>query len=146
MNSNISKNTNALINLKSIQTAEDDKSEVELVTEGVLRPVSGGFEIEYEESETTGYENSTTTIKCLGNSFASLTRKGCASSELVLEVGKKHHCYYETPFGSMMVGIFTNAIENELTEKGGRLLLKYTIDVNSAYVSDNEVLLSVEIR
>lgn len=146
MNPNNSKIKKALISLKSIQTAEDDRSEIELVTEGILRPVSGGFEIKYEESETTGFENSTTTITCLGNSFASLTRKGSASSELVLEVGKKHHCYYETPFGSMMVGIFTNAIENDLTEKGGRLVLKYTIDVNSAYVSDNEVLLSIETR
>ncbi|MGN0691146.1 MAG: DUF1934 domain-containing protein [Oscillospiraceae bacterium] len=146
MNSGNSKINNVLINLKSIQMADGENSEIELVTEGILRPISGGFEIEYDESETTGYENSTTVITCLGNRLASLTRSGSASSELVLEIGKKHHCYYETPFGSMMVGIFTKAIENTLTEDGGELLLKYTIDVNSAYVSDNEVLLSVEKR
>lgn len=146
MNSGNSKINNALINLRSIQTADGENSEIELVTEGILRPINGGFEIEYDESETTGYENSTTVITCLGNSFASLTRSGSVSSELVLEIGKKHHCYYETPFGSMMVGIFTKAIENSLTENGGELLLRYTIDVNSAYVSDNEVILSVEKR
>ena len=132
--------------MRSIQKGDDSDIEIKFATEGTLRPIEGGFEIEYDESETTGYENSTTVITCLGNSFASLTRSGSASSELVLEIGKKHHCYYETPFGSMMVGIFTKAIENTLTKNGGELLLKYTIDVNSAYVSDNEVLLKKKKR
>lgn len=146
MNSRKSRSVNAVISLKSIQMADEEKSEVELVTEGIFRQVKGGFEIEYEESETTGFENSVTVITLLGNGFASLTRSGAVSSELVLEIGKKHHCYYETPFGSMMMGIYTKEIRNDLTENGGDLAFRYTIDVNSAYVSDNEVYLTVEKR
>lgn len=146
MNTGNSKSVNAVITLKSIQMTDDEKSEIELVTEGIFRQVKGGYEIEYEESETTGFENSVTVITCLGSGYASLTRSGAASSELVLEKDKKHHCYYETPFGSMMMGIYTKEIVNNITENGGDLLLRYTIDVNSAYVSDNEVYLTIEKR
>ena len=56
---------------------------------------------------------------------------------------KKQHCHYNTPYGELMIGVFTHSIVNELNESGGSLYLKYTIDINSSYVSDNEILMMV---
>ncbi len=138
------KSKNVLIKLKSIQSGDSENSEVELVTEGLYRRVKNGFEISYKESEATGYKGSTTVISCLGNNYASMTRHGTVFSELIIEKNKKHHCYYTTPFGELSVGVFARKIDNRLSDKGGDLYFKYTIDVNSSYVSDNEVFLTVE--
>ena len=47
------------------------------------------------------------------------------------------------PFGEMVIGVYTHAIRNRLTPEGGELFLRYTIDMNGSYLSDNEIRLSV---
>ncbi len=135
---------NVTITLKSVQTADSERSEVELITDGRMRKIDGGFEIVYNESEATGFEGSTTILSCVGNTRASMQRTGAAPSNLIIEKDKKHHCHYGTPYGEFIVGIYTHKIDNKLTEDGGDLYFKYTVDVNSAYVSDNEVFVNVK--
>ena len=63
----------------------------------------------------------------------------------IVEKGKKHHCHYVTPYGEMMVGIYTHEIKNELNEHGGKLYMKYTVDINSSYISDNEIYMEIKV-
>ncbi len=131
------------LKLRSVLVSEDDRSETELLTEGTMEQEGGIWKITYEDSDATGFEGATTTITAEGSQLVSIVRTGTASSNLVIEAGKKHYCLYGTPFGDITVGIFTHKIENSLSEKGGSLYLKYTIDVNSAYMSDNEIYLDI---
>ena len=71
-------------------------------------------------------------------------QEGEAPSELVLEVEKKHHCHYGTPFGSLMLGVYTKSIDNRLSDEGGKLEMCYVIDSNGAFVSENWISLSVK--
>ena len=41
------------------------------------------------------------------------------------------------------MGVRTSLIENKLNQDGGSLHLKYTLDINSAYLSENEVIMEV---
>lgn len=133
-----------LIKMKSIQTvANDEKSEMELTTKGTLSGKDGSFIITYEDSEATGFEGSVTDITVKNNELASIIRSGASNSNLIVEHGKKHFCHYATPFGEFVVGINTKTIENGLTDSGGRLYMKYTVDLNSSYMSDNEIILNI---
>ena len=73
----------------------------------------------------------------------SIVRRGSANSNLMIETGKKHYCLYGTPFGDMTLGIYTNKMEDNLSPQGGRLYLRYTLDVNASFLSDNEIYLEV---
>lgn len=133
-----------LMILKSVQSVDDERNETELITPAVLTPLkNGGFSIAYNETEATGFEGSKTVLSCYGNKHASICRSGAVSSNLVIDKDKKQHCYYGTPYGELMVGIYTHSIVNELNENGGNLYMKYTIDINSSYVSDNEIFVSL---
>ena len=131
------------LKLRSVLEAEGERSETELLTDGTMEQVDGKFIVSYEDSGATGFEGATTTITAEGSSIVSIVRTGTANSNLVIETGKKHYCLYGTPYGDITVGIFTHKIENSLSENGGSLYLKYTIDVNSAYMSDNEIYLDI---
>ncbi|MBQ8514572.1 MAG: DUF1934 domain-containing protein [Ruminococcus sp.] len=131
------------LKLRSVQTSEDERSETELMTEGTFEKADGVWKITYEDSDATGFEGAVTTITADGTELVSIVRSGSANSNLVIESGKKHYCLYGTPFGDITVGIFTHKIENSLSENGGSLYLKYTLDVNSAFMSDNEIYLDV---
>ena len=119
--------------LRSVQRNEEEENETELRTEGVYENDGKTWSVSYEESEITGTEG-----RCV-----SIVRRGSANSNLMIETGKKHYCLYGTPFGDMTLGIYTNKIEDNLSPQGGRLYLRYTLDVNASFLSDNEIYLEV---
>ncbi len=135
-----------LIVLRSIQSVDNEQNETELITPAVFTPLKdGGFSIAYNETEATGFEGSKTVLSCYGNKRASICRSGSVSSNLIIDKDKKQHCLYGTPYGDLMVGIYTHSIINELNEDGGNLYMKYTVDINSSYVSDNEIFVRVQV-
>ena len=114
------------ITLKGVQQIDRERNETELITGATFSTVKGGgFKIAF------------------GNESASIVRSGEAGTNLIIEKDKKHHCHYGTPYGDMTIGIYTQSIVNNLTADGGDLYLKYTVDINSSYVSDNEVYIEI---
>ncbi len=133
-----------MIEMKSIQSVYDDKTETELMTSGKFSYNDGKYTISYLDSEATGFEGSETEVTVTKNKIASIIRRGSTNSDLVIEPGKKHHCHYNTPYGEMVIGIFTHVLENNLDENGGKLYMKYTIDINTSYMSDNEIIMNIK--
>ncbi|MBP7186106.1 MAG: DUF1934 domain-containing protein [Ruminococcus sp.] len=134
---------NVMISLTSVQWQDDEKNETELMTRAKHIRENGWDIISYEDTSATGFEGSVTTIKVDKGRNASITREGTANSVLSLEIGRKHFCQYGTPYGNLQIGVYTHAIENTIA-KDGRLYLKYTLDLNSSYLSDNEIIMTVQ--
>lgn len=132
-----------LINLTSINTIDNEPTRTDLTTTGIFKTIDGGYQLRYEESEVTGFKGSTTYLSVFGSSLVNLRRIGTAPSDLTLEKGKKHHCHYGTPYGEFIMGIYTHGIVNNVDENGGELYFKYTVDINSSLVSDNEIYIKI---
>lgn len=133
---------NVMLSLTSIQWADGEKSETELLTKAVMTRSGGKDIISYEDTQATGFEGSVTTITVTGSKYASIVREGTANSMLSLEIGRKHYCQYGTPFGTMQIGVYAHAIENDLSANGS-LYLKYSLDLNSSHLSDNEIIMKI---
>lgn len=134
---------NVLISLVSTQWQDGEKSETELLTKAEYRKKRDSLTISYEDTSATGFEGSVTTLKVDKNLTASIVRRGSANSALNLEMGKKHYCQYGTPYGDFRIGVYTHSIKNDL-DSGGNLYMKYTLDINSSHLSDNEIILKIE--
>ena len=130
--------------LTSIQREEHDLSESTLDTEiEYYTNQDGERVIAYEESETTGMEGSNMQLRIAKDGMISIVRTGTYQTHLVVQKGKKHFCHYETPFGEFAVGVSARWVRNELTDEGGKLALRYTVDANSTLLSDNEIRINV---
>ena len=86
--------------------AEEEKEEfVELMTRGSFVLKGGSYYVTYRETETTGYEGCTTTLKIAvdGSRVVMLRfgKNGGVGTQLQIEKGKRNLCHYETGFGSM---------------------------------------------
>ena len=127
---------NVCITIKSTQTVDQDKDSTELFTFGAMESTENGFRLYYDESEATGFAGSSVTLE-VTDEMVTMTRSG-------IEKGKKHHCHYGTEFGDFMIGVCTDEIRNELEETGGEIYLKYTLDINSSYMSENEMFINVK--
>lgn len=131
--------------IKSRAQTNDDCDESEFFTEGTYEKTDSGFIIRYNESAEIGYENSSVSVTA-APSVIIVERTGAVSSVLYIELGKKHHCIYGTPYGDFTVGTNAYEIDFGLTENGGTLFFKYSIDINSDFISENELKLIVTRR
>jgi uncharacterized beta-barrel protein YwiB (DUF1934 family) len=129
--------------------AEEEKEEfVELMTRGSFVLKGGSYYVTYRETETTGYEGCTTTLKIAadGSRVAMLRfgKGGGAGTQLLIEKGRRNLCHYETGFGSMTLGVTADEIDCQLTEKGGTARFAYLLDADSAeLVSRNRLEVTV---
>ena len=83
-------------------------------------------------------------VKIENDNLVTLTRNDKHTSRFALEKGKRRHCQYGTEFGPIMMGVFTEDIRVNLTDAGGNVFVKYSIDINSALVSANEINIKIK--
>lgn len=135
---------NVLINIVGINTVENDADKVEFTTEGKLGQKDGKMYILYEEDESIGAKGVKTMLKIENDKQVILQRSGALNSRMTIEKGQRHNCCYSTVQGDIMVGVFGESIKSDLSEHGGKLFMRYTVDVNMGLVSRNEIEISVK--
>ena len=115
----------------------------ELLTDGEYVNEDGISTFCYMESELTGL-NGFQTIFNVEHDRVILKRGGDFSGEMIFCEKQKHNFLYETPFGSITMGIDTHSIEKNLRDDGGSLEIRYDIEVDNVSVSQN--LFKIDIR
>lgn len=134
-----------LISIIGTQTdIEDYVDTTKLYTDGTLQEKNGLFYIKYDETEATGFEGCKTTIKADGKDKITMLRLGACNSHLVVQKGIRSVGHYETSAGNVAIGINTKRIEQNLNADGGELRFKYDVDINSEFLSCNEVVVKVK--
>ena len=52
-------------------------------------------------------------------------------------------CHYRTQFGDILLGVYCNEVNNELSDSGGKISMSYTLDVNASVLSENKVTIKI---
>ena len=133
-----------LISIKGIQSADGESDTVELTTLGSFYRHNNSYYICYEESEITGMNGYKTLLKVDDQKRVTMTRSGISKQQLIIEKGTRHQCSYDLGFDFLTIGILGNDIVSNLTDNGGTLNFKYSLDVNTALSSENEVCINIE--
>ena len=131
------------ISITGTQHVDGQQDTVELTTAGQMLPTSEGWRLFYDESPASGMEGVTTSMDIQKDQVL-LQRNGAMNSLLVLQKGRRHMCSYDTPYGSLMMGVYTRELRNRLTEHGGELDFCYTLDMNAGVTSSHDVHISVK--
>ncbi len=133
----------ALISVKTTVFSPEGDDEIEFVTEGEYGYGGGIIHFDYMESELTGMWGTHTCFEVAG-SQVTMTREGTVNSCVLFNPGEKHYFAYSTPMGMLSMGVETQTVINNLGIHGGTLQLHYTIDVQGAVVSRNQVAIEVK--
>lgn len=127
------------------QEVYDQKDEIHLCVPCVYKIEKDFKYIYYEEYENNNPKSkSSSTLQIFNSGLVILTRCGINNFKLTLEKNKRHQCLYETEFGNLIIGVYTNDISNNLSELGGNINLSYSLDVNSKLLSNNTVNITVK--
>ncbi|TCL43037.1 MULTISPECIES: DUF1934 domain-containing protein [Oscillospiraceae] len=133
-----------LISIKGVQRVEGQEEVIELMTVGNLYKKKDSYYLSYEETEATGFGGSKTTLRLEQDGRVTMLRSGAYRSHLIVEKGRRHQCVYDTGYGEMMIGVLGNQISSTLTDKGGNIQFKYSLDINTSLASENEVYIDVK--
>ena len=122
-----------------------DPEIIELVTEGTMTSIDGGWDISYEESDLTGLAGTITTFR-VEPACVTLTREGPLSSQMVFRQGVPHESLYQMPFGAMMITVCANKVHFDLKEQGGIIDLVYAIEIENTAAGLIEYHLDIQAK
>jgi uncharacterized beta-barrel protein YwiB (DUF1934 family) len=132
-------NKNVIISVKGTQGAETkDPNILELVTEGKYFKKGTTYYVSYKESDLTGMEGTTTTIKITNDGKVTLMRFGSVNSQFVFEKGQKHLSYYDTTNGTFTVGVTANQINVNVNDSGGEIRVDYRLEIDDSKLGYND--------
>lgn len=118
-----------MLSVRGQQAYIDQEPDViELVTEGTMDFVDGGWNIQYEETELTGLAGVTTTFRVVPEKVI-LTRTGNLHSQMIFQEGVNHESLYQMGFGALMITVCATRIFVQLGDDGGMVDLVYNIDI-----------------
>ena len=120
-----------VLSIRGRQSYADQEPEViELVTEGTMEFVGGGWNLSYEESELTGLQGVTTTFR-VEPGMVTLTRTGKLNSQMVFREGVSHDSLYQMEFGALMITVNATRVYYDLVPDGGTIDLVYEISIEN---------------
>ena len=110
--------------------ADQEPEVIELVTEGTMEFVDGGWDISYEESALTGLEGTMTTFRVEPGKVI-LTRTGRLNSQMVFQKGMRHESLYQMEFGALMITVEATFLFFDIVPDGGTIDLSYAISIEN---------------
>ena len=137
---------NAILNILSTQTAEGETERSELDTTAHFSRKGNEVTIIYTELGESGEPAGETSITVLDQKLVTIHKVGFAEAVMILEPGKTHPVRYSTIFGEMEMLLCALEIHASFHPGGGRLQLRYLIDVGDSYSAMNTIDLRVRLR
>ncbi len=136
-------NKDVIISVKGKQISGDEEpNTLELITEGKYYKDEEGYYVTYNESEVTGMDGTTTTIK-VSDGIVTLMRVGSVNSQFVFQKGRKHISYYDTSYGVFTIGVFANKVNVSMNDCGGEISVDYHIEIDNSKTGYNDFYMSI---
>lgn len=121
---------------------DGEKENINIKTAGDISRVGDKIYITYKEYSDDNPEIFRTCIVKIEekSNTVTLIKNGVkGQSKLIWQEEKRYYCPYYIEYGMINVGIFTNDIKYEFNETGGKLYIKYSIDVNGTSTGITEI-------
>ena len=126
-------NKDVLIHVRGLQMMETDDAQepIEIVVPGQYYFRNGSHYLRYEEMLDDTAETTVNYIKMSPNGVE-VRKQGQVNVHMVFEEGKKNKTFYNTPYGTLQMGISATGLELKESEDG----IQMKVDMNEEHVAD----------
>lgn len=138
-----------LIAIAGLQFEVDENEALEVISPGEYHFRNGKHYVLYEEmqpDEGMIQGGITKNILKFSDTMVELRKSGYNNVVMNFETGKKTMTCYETPVGSLMIGIDTTAICVRETKEGIAVDIRYLLDINYNHVSECAIQIKITER
>ena len=132
-----------LIAIKGMQfEGAEDPEEIEVIQRGQYYERNGSHYLMYEEPIEGSSEIIKNRIKFRENEVQ-VAKKGAVNTTLTFTKNEKNMTNYATPFGNLVIGIDTQAINLEMSESKMDIKVDYALDINYEFLADCKISIEV---
>ena len=133
------------LHLDAFSTETDEENvPIEVITPATYYLKNGKHYILYDEMIEGMLGSIKNTIKITGDSKLEMKKSGITNSNMVFEKEKINVTQYDTPYGEMMLGVYTKDMKVNVTEDNIDVSIAYALDVNSEKVADCDIVINVK--
>ena len=135
-----------VLHIRGQQSYDGQEPEViELMTEGTMEFLDGGWDISYEETELTGMAGVTTTFR-VEPGKVTLRRTGKLRSEMVFQQGVRHESLYQLDFGALLMTVTAKLVYFDIVSDGGVIDLMYDIEIENSAAGQVDYHLDIRAK
>ena len=133
-----------LVSINGLQIArQSEESEpIEVIMAGDYYKKNNKHYVIYDEI-TEGFDGVTKNIIKLQDNCMDITKRGVTNVHMVFEKGKKNVTCYETPFGSLMLGINAKKIQIKEEENDIFVDVDYALELNYEHLADCKIKVAI---
>ena len=126
-----------LIHVKGLHMIDSQGEEepVEIIVPGEYYFRNGSHYLRYEEIVEDSRKPTINYIK-MSPKGMEVRKKGVVNVHMVFEEGKKNKTFYNTPYGTLQMGISATGLELKESEDGIQMKVDYALDMNEEHVAD----------
>ena len=121
----------------------DENEPIEVITPATYYLKNGKHYVIYDEMVEGMPGTIQNKIRIAGNNLLEIKKSGLANTKMVFEKDKINMTQYETPYGELMVGIFTKNMLIDVTERNIDVRVNYELDINSEKVADCDIKMNI---
>ncbi|EOS68650.1 hypothetical protein C818_03458 [Lachnospiraceae bacterium MD308] len=122
---------------------EDENEPIEVITPATYYLKNGKHYVIYDEMVEGMPGTIQNKIRIAGNNLLEIKKSGLANTKMVFERDKINMTQYETPYGELLIGIFTKNMQVDVTEKNIDVCVNYELDINSEKVANCDIKMNI---
>lgn len=96
----------------------------------------------YSEKDPETNSFTSNTLK-LTDGLLELSRRGAIRCRMVFEAGKNHRVSYATPYGTLLLDLFTEELTAGWSERDGEIRLAYSLFNEGSLLSQNKLFIKI---
>lgn len=132
-----------IIELVDRHEVDGESEGAKIVSIATIEGDENDYTIRY--SETGELEGCEVSLNVKGKNTVTMMRTGRSyATQLIMEQGKRHNCFYNTPAGELMLGVYAKKVHSTVENGEGILRFSYTLDFNADLISENELIITVK--
>lgn len=134
----------SLISVVSEQNGNTEES-IEVVTPGDFYKKDEFYYAVYKETQITGMQDTTTTIKISPDQF-SLIRAGSTTTRMNFKAENDEVALYDTPYGTLELKIRTKALKIDINEYGGDISVNYDMSIGGQKTQNTSLKINIKAQ
>ena len=126
------------------ETPDEENVPIEVITPATYYLKNGKHYVLYDEMVEGMLGTIKNTIKITGDSKLEMKKSGITNTNMVFEKEKINVTQYDTPYGAMMVGVYTKDMNVDVEEDNINVSIAYALDVDSEKVADCNIVMNIK--
>ncbi len=136
-----------LVKISGLQVIgpQEDSEPIEVITAGDYYKKNNKHYVIYDEV-TEGFEGTTKNIIKLQDDCVDITKRGVTNVHMVFEKNKKNVTCYQTPFGSLILGIDAKNIRIKEEDHDISVNVEYALELNYEHIADCTIKMAIQSK